>query len=177
MALGAVELALGSVLAAHWADELLSRRVPLPQVISSFALFVVLAELVALGPLLFFFGQLVRTRQRGLHSYGEFALRYTRAFHAKWIEPGTDCRPPSERTAQASSERPPELLGSSDISSLGDLANAFEVIRGMRLVPFGRRPVTLLIVGALLPMLPLIVLEKSLTDLVLSVGRIFLGAP
>lgn len=200
IALGAVELALGSVLAAHWGDEILAGRVILSHLVSSFALFVLLAELVALGPTLLFFGHLVRTRQQGLHSYGEFALHYTRAFHAKWIDPGIDSRPPPARTAAEQlppgidSRSPPEskpgqqsapgidsrgraseLLGTSDIQSLSDLANSFDVIRTMRLVPFGRRPVTLLVVGALIPMLPLIVLEKSLADVLLAIGRIFVG--
>lgn len=164
IALTLVELALGGVLAANWTDELLTGEVTLAHLLSTFAIFVVLAELVALGPALFFCGHLIRTRHRGLHQYGELALCYTRDFQAKWVDPGIDSR-----------ERRAELLGTSDIQSLADLANSYRVVQGMRVVPFGRRPIALLAVAALVPMFPLIALEKSIWDILLTIGRAFLG--
>jgi hypothetical protein len=47
------------------------------------------------------------------------------------------------------------LVGSADIQSLADLANSYEVVRGMRAVPFGRDAIIQLGVLALAPLLPL----------------------
>jgi len=42
------------------------------------------------------------------------------------------------------------LVGSGDIQSLADLGNSFEIVRGMRLVPFDRNTVAQLAVVTLL---------------------------
>jgi hypothetical protein len=57
------------------------------------------------------------------------------------------------------------LLGSADIQSLADLGNSYEVVRGMRLVPFTKETVFQLGVLTLLPVLPLILTMISLEEL------------
>ena len=47
------------------------------------------------------------------------------------------------------------LIGSADIQSLADLANAFEVVRGMRLLPLDRQALLALAVTIALPFAPL----------------------
>ena len=47
------------------------------------------------------------------------------------------------------------LVGSADIQSLADLANAHDVVREMRVLPFGRRAVVTLAIVVALPYLPL----------------------
>lgn len=46
------------------------------------------------------------------------------------------------------------MLGSADVQSLADLANAFGVIRSMRIVPIAGNQVVLLVAAAALPALP-----------------------
>lgn len=48
------------------------------------------------------------------------------------------------------------LVGSGDIQSLADLANSFEIVNGMRLVPFTWQTVLQLAVATLLPVAPLL---------------------
>lgn len=48
------------------------------------------------------------------------------------------------------------LVGSADIQSLADLANSFEVIQTMRLVPFGKEAVIQLVLAVALPIVPLL---------------------
>ena len=46
-------------------------------------------------------------------------------------------------------------MGSADIQSLADLANSYEVVRGIRAVPFGRDTIIQVVVPALIPFAPL----------------------
>ena len=45
--------------------------------------------------------------------------------------------------------------GAGDIQSLADLANSYEVVRGMRALPFGRDTLIQVVVPAVAPLLPL----------------------
>jgi hypothetical protein len=94
-----------------------------------------------LFPLTFFAWQLNDARLRGTRQYGLLASRYTNAFEEKWLGAGEGRREP--------------LLGTADIQSLSDLANSYEVVRGMRLVPFDKITIARLAVLVVLPMLPL----------------------
>lgn len=46
-------------------------------------------------------------------------------------------------------------MGSGDIQSLADLANSYEVVRGMRPVPFSRDTIIQVAMAAVVPLLPL----------------------
>jgi hypothetical protein len=102
---------------------------------------------------------LIRTRLEGLVDYGRLGLRYTRAFHGRWIE----------------SSNTEGLLGSSDIQSLADLANSFEVVRRMRIVPFGKRHALVVFVAIALPMVPLVLAEIGIDQLLEGIGHAVLG--
>src|SRR5262245_57940798 len=71
-----------------------------------------------LGPLLVFTDKLWAARTKGVGLYTGLAARYVTEFEAKWT--GDDV-PPGE-----------PLLGTADIQSLADLANAVKVVKGMR---------------------------------------------
>jgi hypothetical protein len=103
--------------------------------------FVILQLLLVLGPLCVFAPKLLALKRRGRREYGALAARYTREFHEKWIG---GAAPPDE-----------PLLGSADIQSLADLANSYEVVRGIRPVPFGRDAIIQVAVPALIPFAPL----------------------
>ena len=63
-----------------------------------------------------------------------------------------------------SAEREP-LIGSADIQSLADVGNSFEVVKGMRLVPFTSQTVLQLAVTTLVPIVPLSLTMISLEQL------------
>jgi hypothetical protein len=74
-----------------------------------------------------------------------------REFDRKWLRGGA---------------RPEEpLVGSADIQSLADMGNSFEVVKGMRLVPFGKEMVVQLAVISLLPVAPLVLTMIPLGEL------------
>jgi len=103
------------------------------------------------APLLVFVPLLARTKRAGLSEYGGLAQRYVREFDRKWLRGGA---PPEE-----------PLVGSADIQSLADMGNSFEVVKGMRLVPFGKEMVVQLAVISLLPVAPLVLTMIPLGEL------------
>lgn len=97
--------------------------------------------LVVLVPLTFFAGQMREARLRDGRRYGRLASEYADAFDRKWVGSGAS--------------HPEPLLGTSDIQSLSDLANSYEVVRTTRLVPFGKITMLRLAVCIALPLVPL----------------------
>ena len=74
-----------------------------------------------------------------------------REFDTKWMRGGAPADEP--------------LIGSADIQSLADLGNSFEVVKGMRFVPFTLQTVLHLAIVTLLPVLPLTLTMISLEEL------------
>ena len=93
------------------------------------------------GPLLVFSPQLAHVKRTAGREYGVLAERYVREFDTKWLRGGA---PPGE-----------SFLGSGDIQSLADLANSFEVVASMRIVPVTRDALLRLVAGTLAPIVPL----------------------
>ena len=110
--------------------------------------------LQALGPLIVFVPVLAACQRVGAREYGVLGSQYTAQFHDKWIDGGSGAA------------RQNELLGSSDIQSLADLANSFSVIRSMSMVPCARATVVRLAAVTLLPVLPLLLTVIPLEQMV-----------
>jgi hypothetical protein len=104
--------------------------------------FVALLMLFVLLPLTFFAVQLRAAQLRGTRQFGRLATRYANLFEEKWL------------AANGSQSEP--LLGTSDIQSLADLASDYDVVRAMRLVPFGKTMALRLAILIALPLVPLI---------------------
>jgi len=104
-----------------------------------------------LAPLLVFIPRLARTKRVGLAEYGGLAQRYVREFDQKWLRGGAPADEP--------------LVGSADIQSLADLGNSFEIVKGMKPVPFGKETLLQLAVISLAPVAPLILTMIPLGEL------------
>lgn len=139
------------VLSGHVAFQVYFEAVPIDTFRSLFVIYLVLMELICLGPLLIFVPLLARTRRAGLRDYSILADTYNRAFHRKWV------------AGETPSDEP--LLGSGDIQSLADLGNSFGVIREMRIFPFSQQQILQIAVIASLPGLPLIFLVMPVGEL------------
>ncbi|MDA8163811.1 MAG: hypothetical protein M0017_02075 [Desulfobacteraceae bacterium] len=141
--LGIIIFALASVVSGTLGKRIVYGEASLSSAAPLMAVFAVLAGLLVLAPLLVFSPLLLRARREGLFAYSLFADGYTDAFARKWITGG---------------RREGEALGSSDIQSLADLANSFQIITRMRLVPFDRDTVLIVALAAVGPMIPLVLL-------------------
>jgi hypothetical protein len=135
-------VAITSLLSAMIAQRIWHEGATLPQFKSEIFGVVVLLLLLVLLPQTFFAIQLERTWRLGSGEYGVLGSRYVEAFRRKWLGDHPRTR-----------ESP---VGSADIQSLADLANAFDVIRSMYLVPITRNTVLRLVLLIVIPLLPLV---------------------
>lgn len=112
---------------------------------------VIMMLFFVVAPLLVFTPRLARTKRRGLAEYGGLAQRYVREFDEKWL--------------RGESSTDESLVGSADIQSLADLGNSFEIVKGMKPVPFGKNTLLQLAVVSLAPVAPLILTMIPLGEL------------
>lgn len=148
--------AQGAILAGIVASRVLYRGESLQSFKLQIGGFVVFFLVVVLGPLLMFTPRLARARRQGLADYGLFAQRYVEGFDHKWVHG----EHPSE-----------EMLGTGDIQSLADLGNSYDIVREMRVVPFGLRDASRLAVATAAPLSPLLLTVFSFEELVIRVFK------
>jgi hypothetical protein len=145
-----VLLAVGTLLAGTLGNRIFYEGATLLQSKIELIGMAALMVVVILGPLLPFSRQLAAAKRVGMRTYGTMAHGYARDFSNKWLRGGA---PPGE-----------PLIGSSDIQSLADLANAFDVVKGMRVVPFTSGTVTQITAFTLAPLVPLMLTMMPLED-------------
>lgn len=153
-------LAVATVLAGAWETQLLAHHTTRQQLVPGMATFLLLALVIALGPLLMFCGHVYRARRRALFEYGEFADAYTRRFRAKWLAGSCDAA---------------EALGSQDIQALNDLGGGFQVVAKTRVLLFEPRRLIGLWLAVALPMLPLFANAMTLEQLLKRLLGVVVG--
>jgi len=112
---------------------------------------VLFVQLIVLGPLFAFSPALMRAKRTGLRDYGVLASKYVEEFDIKWVLGGA-----------TGDER---LVGSSDIQSLADLANSFQLIRDIRSFPFDKETAIQVFLFVILPIVPLVLTMIPLEEL------------
>ena len=147
-----VLLALGTLLSATIASRIFHDGATLVQFKVEIVGTALLALFIVLGPLVVFYPQLRAARRTGMVKYGALGQVYAREFNRTWL-----CGPlPVDKP----------LLGHADFQSLADLYNGFEIVRGIRLMPFTAKNVTSLAAFVLLPVAPLLLTMVSVEQLV-----------
>jgi hypothetical protein len=149
--------AQGAILAGIVAERVLYRGESLQSFKFQVAGFIVFFVVAILGPLLMFTPRMARARRKGLADYGLFAQRYVEGFDHKWIR--------GEPLSQ-------ELLGTGDIQSLADLGNSYEIVREMRVVPFGLQDLSRLALATAVPLSPLLLTIYSFEELAIRVFKV-----
>ena len=153
-------LAQGTLLSGMIANRIFFEGAKLAEFQVEIFSFVAVMVGVVLAPLLVFIPPLARAKRAGLRDYGHLATRYVDEFDAKWLRGGA--------------ARAEPLIGSADVQSLADMANSFEVVRGMRLAPISRDAIVQLVVVTLLPVVPLLLTMISPEEFLGRLVRIFL---
>jgi hypothetical protein len=149
--------AFGAVLAGPLADRIFHAGAKLPEFKMQIAAAVIVLVLLFVGPLLVFGPRIAQAKRKGFLEYGALAQRYVREFDAKWLRGGAPADEP--------------LVGSGDIQSLADLANSFEVVKTMRVVPVAMQDILRLAIAVLVPIAPLLLTVMPLEELLkLAVG-------
>ena len=141
LAFAPILLSQGTLLAGTLANRVLYEGQTLMSFKVDVAGLALFALAMVLAPLLMFSPLLAATKRQGLAAYGTLANRYVQEFDRKWI--GGEA-PPGER-----------LVGSNDVQSLADMAEAYAVVKGMRLIPFSWRTASQLALITVAPLLPL----------------------
>lgn len=154
-------LGSSAVLAGAWATRIVFGEEPLQSFTGQIALWLVAAILFAFGPVASFTHCLWLARFQGMRSYGELANDYTGQFHRRWIDGNDQGRGP--------------LLGTSDIQSLADLANSYNVLRRMKILPISKRSLAIVAGAALAPVSLLLLTEFSVIELLQELGGAWLG--
>ena len=143
-------LAQGALLAGTIANRIFFDGAALTEFKLLIFTFVVAVIAAVLAPLLVFIVPLSRAKRAALTEYSHLSRRYVDEFEAKWLRPSAAAEP---------------FVGSADIQSLADMANSFEVVRGMRIIPITRETLVQLAVLTLLPLAPLLLTMISLEEL------------
>ncbi len=154
-------LATSAVLSASFAEDMSSGAMAFEALYRLIPLVLLLNVALFAAPLLIFSRKLWHCRAVGLDEYMAMASRYVQAFDRKWIR---------DRSASGESQ-----LGSADVQSLADLTTAVGVIHEMRLIPVGRRLLTILAIAAIVPLLPLFLLEYPIAQITEAVLRALAG--
>jgi hypothetical protein len=157
---GLLAFAMGSVLSGSAAFLLVFHDVNIETFKIPFGAYLVLVNLILLGPLLVFVPLLARTRRQGLREFSTLAGVYNDSFAEKWIR------------GKAPEGEP--LLGSSDIQSLADLGNSYQFARQMKVFPFSLQDIIRLSVVAAAPMLPLLPLVMPIEDILKMLAKALL---
>jgi hypothetical protein len=153
-------LAHGAMLAGQFANRIFFLGAELPDFKMEIVAIGIYLLCLVLGPLLVFSPQLEKAKRQGLGEYGMLAARYVREFDRKWLRGGAHVNEP--------------LMGTADLQSLADMNNSYGAIRNMRLAPFSRDSVLLLVAFLLAPIAPLLLTLMPLEDLLNQVfGLVF----
>ena len=158
--LGIFGLGMGAVLSADAAFRIYFEGAAIQSFELIFVAYLVINEILFVGPLLLFVRPLLEARLDGLRHYTILVDQYNRAFHAKWVK------------NEAPAEEP--LLGTSDIQSLADLGNSYDRVRQMRDFPFGGRLILQIAVMSALPALPLLLLVFPVKDILKILAAVIL---
>ena len=151
-------LAISALASAAFAESLVAGTTHFTALYPVTALMLLIDAVMFLGPLCIFFPKLWLSRVTGLDTYMELAAHYVNDFDRKWVETGA--------------ARREKLLGSPDVQALADLATSMRVVSDMRLVPGSRRLLLIFTAAALVPMLPLVLLEYPVAELIERVFKL-----
>jgi hypothetical protein len=155
-----IAFAHGALLAGYLANRIFFVGASLPQFKVEIAVMLIFMLCVILGPLLVFAPQLASTRRLALREYGTLAEGYVRAFHTKWLRGGAPAKE--------------QFLGSTDIQSLADLGNSYELVRSMRAALVTKEGIIQVAAVTLAPIVPLGLTMMPLEQLVKSLLSVLL---
>jgi hypothetical protein len=148
----AVTFAASCVLCAAGLNRILYESARFKDYQSFLIGFVVVSVMFAIAPLLTFLRPLLMAKRQGIIEYGRFGTQYVQAFEDKWLRKGSAPDEP--------------MLGSGDIQSLADIGGSYERLDKMSIVPFDRRTLLVFAVAAAAPMLPLLLTEMNLREMI-----------
>lgn len=157
IAFGLIGFAAGAVVSSFLMNGMIYQGESLSLSYSTMVIYVALAVLVNIAPVLVFTGKLIRARANGILEYGVIGQEYARLFDQKWSK---GINPENE-----------VILGSSDIQSLADLRNSFNIVQNMSIVAIDRKTAIIIAVVAAIPMVPLFLIAIPFDKIIAGILR------
>ena len=151
-------LASSAVLAGRWAHDVLYHQVPVQSLGLPMAIFVALALVLFLAPLLVFVPNLLALKRRSLLAYGALVGRHGRLVERRWVR--------GETVADDG------LLGAPELGPVADTLTLYEAIGKLRPAPIGKQSVVTVAGAAVIPMLPVIAIQIPIKDQFLNLLKI-----
>ncbi len=143
-------------MAGRMGGRVLHDGVNLDGYIAEMSITPILLTALTVVPLAFFSVKLINVRLVGSLDFGNLATKYVNRFGEKWL---VDFR---------TDER---LLGTSDIQSLADLANSYQVVTSVRFLPVSLPVLLAHAVLLAVPFLPLALTKVPLDELIRRVAE------
>jgi hypothetical protein len=149
---GLIAFAGGAVISSYLINNMVYRGVSLGASSAPMVGYVIMATLVIAAPILVFTNKLIGLRANGILRYSELGEEYARLFDDKWAK---GINPECET-----------ILGSSDIQSLADLRNSFDIVGNMSIVALDRKTITVIAATAAIPMVPMLFIALPFEEII-----------
>jgi len=152
---GATVFGLSSVLAGTFATDLLWNGAKLDSIKGNVLVFVVTVVVMLVGPLILFAPAMLAARKQASLEYGALSSRHARLFEDRWIARGA----PDD-----------DLISAPEISTLCDIDAPLSRVMSMRIVPITRNLLVAVATPALLPLLPVVLIEVPFFEALKQLG-------
>jgi hypothetical protein len=140
-----VILAISSVVASHWAHQILYHEAHVTSFMPQLALFMVIIVVIFLGPLLLFSPQLGQLKRHSLLAYRALAAEHCRVVHKRWI--------------LGESVENEVVLDAPELGPVADPVLMYEAVARIRMAPLSNRSLLAVVVPALLPIILVFAIE------------------
>lgn len=138
---------VAAAIGCTWRAEVVQRDYDLMSFKIMAIVLLVIALVVAIGPLVFFVPRLAALRREGILQYGALGQEHSMEFHEKWIEGGAG--------AEA-------FLTAPEISTLTDFATTYEKLEKLQPFPVDKGAFMQVALAVALPMLPVVLAKLPL---------------
>jgi hypothetical protein len=155
-----VIMASAAVLAGRWGHDVLYHGVRVESLYVPMGLFVALALVLFLAPLLVFVPPLIALKRQSLLAYGALVGRHGRLVERRWVRGET--------------VEDDGLLQAPELGPVADTLTLYEAIQRLRAAPIGKQSVITVAGAAIIPMLPVIAIQIPIKDQLLGVIKILL---
>ncbi len=148
-----VTLAISILFSGSVLEQVIFLHHKLPEFYITMGAFIVISILLNILPLAVFMKPLLSSRRKALFEYSALIHHHHQHFDEKWIH----------------SNEPDQLLGNPDPSSTADINSVFQTIKSMKAMPFDLKTMASTILISAIPMLPLFVLQYSVSEIIQKV--------
>jgi hypothetical protein len=147
-----IAFATSVVISSAILNSVIYKGTPVQPFTTAVIAYILLSVLIFIAPLFVFIKKLLHLRVYGILDYTTLGEDYADSFNEKWI---------NQKIPEDES-----ILGSADIQSLADLANSFDIIRGIKPMPIDYNIVIIITAAAVIPILPLIFMVLPLKEII-----------